>query len=95
MIWKVLRWFFFRLDPELAHALGGIYLRWRGVMTQGRVPTRRRRGQWELGGQLLDSPLGIAAGFDKHIVEDVIRMINKNEYKRRQAPVGVHRAPDA
>lgn len=31
----------------------------------------------------------IEAGFDKKIVDDVIRMINHNEYKRRQAPVGI------
>ena len=31
----------------------------------------------------------IAAGFEKSIVEKVIRLINRNEYKRRQAPPGV------
>lgn len=31
----------------------------------------------------------IAAGFDKNTVDDVIKMINQNEYKRRQAPIGV------
>lgn len=30
-----------------------------------------------------------AAGFDIHIVKKVIRMINHNEYKRRQAPIGI------
>ena len=31
----------------------------------------------------------IKQGFDKKIVEDLIRKIDKNEYKRRQAPLGV------
>lgn len=31
----------------------------------------------------------IAAGFDKKVVDDVVRMINFNEYKRRQAPIGI------
>ncbi len=29
------------------------------------------------------------AGFDSKVVNDVIRMVNNNEYKRRQAPVGI------
>jgi len=31
----------------------------------------------------------INAGFDKKMVDDVVRMINMNEYKRRQAPIGI------
>lgn len=31
----------------------------------------------------------IAAGFEKKVVDDVINMVNANEYKRRQAPIGV------
>lgn len=31
----------------------------------------------------------VAAGFDKQMVDDVVRMINRNEYKRRQAPIGI------
>ncbi|MCX7121163.1 MAG: NAD+ synthase [Gammaproteobacteria bacterium] len=31
----------------------------------------------------------ISAGFDKKTVDDVVRMINFNEYKRRQAPIGI------
>ena len=31
----------------------------------------------------------VAAGFEKSTVDDVIKMISQNEYKRRQAPIGV------
>jgi NAD+ synthase (glutamine-hydrolysing) len=31
----------------------------------------------------------IAAGFDREVVERVARLIRINEYKRRQAPVGI------
>ena len=31
----------------------------------------------------------IAAGFDRAVVERVARLIRINEYKRRQAPVGI------
>ena len=31
----------------------------------------------------------IAAGFDRAVVERVTRLIRINEYKRRQAPVGI------
>ncbi|OGT46683.1 MAG: NAD+ synthase [Gammaproteobacteria bacterium RIFCSPHIGHO2_12_FULL_38_11] len=31
----------------------------------------------------------IAAGFNKETVDSVVRMINFNEYKRRQAPIGI------
>ncbi len=31
----------------------------------------------------------IAAGFDENVVDQVAKMVNRNEYKRRQAPVGV------
>jgi len=31
----------------------------------------------------------IAQGFDRGVVEKVIRLVDRNEYKRRQAPVGV------
>ncbi|WP_457641765.1 NAD+ synthase [Persephonella sp.] len=37
----------------------------------------------------------IKMGFDRHSVEKVIRLIDRNEYKRRQAPIGIritHRA---
>lgn len=66
-MWKLLRWFLFQLDPEWAHELGAWYLRFRGVVTQGRtraLPVTRRRPA-ELCGFPLDSPLGVAAGFDK------------------------------
>jgi dihydroorotate dehydrogenase len=71
MLWKFLRWFLFRLDPEWAHALGALFLRGRGFVTQGRTRVPRVRG-WkaEIAGIPLDSPLGLAAGFDKdaHLV---------------------------
>lgn len=31
----------------------------------------------------------VAAGFDRQVVEQVTRLIKVNEYKRRQAPVGI------
>jgi NAD+ synthase (glutamine-hydrolysing) len=37
----------------------------------------------------------VAAGHDRHAVERVTRLIKVNEYKRRQAPIGIritHRA---
>jgi NAD+ synthase (glutamine-hydrolysing) len=37
----------------------------------------------------------IGAGFDQKIVKDVIRMVNLNEYKRRQGPPGVKITPKA
>lgn len=71
MLWKLLRSFLFRLDPEWAHALGALALRWRGFRTGGRARIPRiARFRYELAGIPLDSPLGIAAGFDKdgHLV---------------------------
>ncbi len=66
MLWKLLRSLLFRLDPEWAHALGAKYLSLRGFTSQGqaRIP-RIARCKVELGGIPLDSPLGVAAGFDK------------------------------
>lgn len=66
-MWKMLRYFLFRLDPEWAHELGAVFLRLRGMLTQGKprpvkVLASRR---YELCGMTLDSPLGVAAGFDK------------------------------
>ncbi len=37
----------------------------------------------------------IEAGFDRKIVKDVLRMVNLNEYKRRQTPPGVKITPKA
>ncbi|MFH0821409.1 MAG: NAD+ synthase [Pseudomonadota bacterium] len=37
----------------------------------------------------------IAAGFDEATVDDVVRMVDRNEYKRRQAPPGVRITPKA
>jgi len=37
----------------------------------------------------------IDAGFDREVVKDVIRMVNLNEYKRRQGPPGVKITPKA
>lgn len=37
----------------------------------------------------------IAQGFDPQIVIDVVRMVDRNEYKRRQAPPGVKITPKA
>jgi len=37
----------------------------------------------------------VAAGFDPHTVTRVIRLVDGNEYKRRQAPPGVKTTPKA
>ena len=37
----------------------------------------------------------VAQGFDRHIVERVARAIDRNEFKRRQAPVGIKITPRA
>lgn len=67
MIWRLTRKFLFSLDPEWAHGLGAVYLRLRGFFTQGRSrPVRwTTRKAPEFAGFTLDSPLGVAAGFDK------------------------------
>jgi dihydroorotate dehydrogenase len=67
MLWNLLRALLFRLDPEWAHALGALFLRLRGFATQGNHRALPRVPGWkgELAGITLDSPLGIAAGFDK------------------------------
>lgn len=67
MWWRFTRWFLFHLDPEVAHFFGAIYLRLRGFVTQGRARPLRvvARRQHELAGFSLESPLGVAAGFDK------------------------------
>jgi dihydroorotate dehydrogenase len=71
MLWKIARWFLFRLDPEWAHGLGAWFLQLRGFTSGGRTSVRVSGGwKGELAGIPLDSPLGIAAGFDKdaHLV---------------------------
>ncbi len=40
-------------------------------------------------GQDQDPKTIAQAGYDIHIVKKIVRMVNKNEYKRRQAPVGI------
>jgi NAD+ synthase (glutamine-hydrolysing) len=37
----------------------------------------------------------VAMGFDAEIVQRTVRMIDRNEYKRRQAPLGVKITPRA
>jgi NAD+ synthase (glutamine-hydrolysing) len=37
----------------------------------------------------------IASGFDSEMVRDIVRMVDRNEYKRRQAPPGVKITPKA
>lgn len=72
MWWKFLRWLLFRFDPEQAHILGALFLRFRGFVTRGKAKRLPRLSRWkaEIAGISLDSPLGIAAGFDKdaHLV---------------------------
>jgi NAD+ synthase (glutamine-hydrolysing) len=42
-----------------------------------------------------DSKNIVAAGFNKEIVDRVLRMVDKSEYKRRQAPPGIKITPKA
>jgi NAD+ synthase (glutamine-hydrolysing) len=43
-----------------------------------------------------ESPADIAGnGFDEELVADVIRMVDRAEYKRRQAPPGIKITPKA
>lgn len=67
MIWKLFRSLLFQIPPETAHHLGGFALRIFGFFTQGRRSSFRpaARYRFELAGHRLDSPLGVAAGFDK------------------------------
>jgi len=37
----------------------------------------------------------VAAGFDEATVRRVIRMVYRNEYKRRQGPIGIKITPRA
>jgi dihydroorotate dehydrogenase len=68
MLWRFVRSLMFRLDPEWAHHLGAFYIRLRGTFTQGKPkPIRWTKGRRpELAGMQMDSPLGVAAGFDKN-----------------------------
>ena len=38
---------------------------------------------------------GVAAGFPEAVVADVVRMVDRAEYKRRQGPVGIKITPRA
>ncbi len=66
MLWPVLRWLLFRLDPELAHRLAHRFLH---LVTPAAARRRRRPAPPSLAvrtlGLELDSPVGLAAGFDK------------------------------
>lgn len=66
MLWPVLRWLLFRLDPERAHRLA------HGVLRRVTPATARRRRPVPPPGLAVrvlgldfDSPIGLAAGFDK------------------------------
>lgn len=68
MVWRLLRKILFSLDPEIAHAIGALFLKARGFYTQGKSGNVRWSGRKkpELAGHILSSPLGVAAGFDKN-----------------------------
>jgi dihydroorotate dehydrogenase len=67
MLWRLVRWLLFRLDPERAHRLGAAGLRilgWRPLARRVRprpAPSLRVSAL----GLEFESPLGLAAGFDK------------------------------
>jgi dihydroorotate dehydrogenase len=66
MLWPALRWLLFRLDPERAHRLAHRFLR---RVTPAAARRRRRPAPPSLAVRTLgldfDSPVGLAAGFDK------------------------------
>jgi dihydroorotate dehydrogenase len=66
MLWPVLRWLLFRLDPERAHRLAHRVLR---RVSPAAARRRRRTAPPSLSvrtlGLELDGPVGLAAGFDK------------------------------
>ncbi len=66
MLWPALRWLLFRLDPERAHRLAHRVLR---RVTPRQARRRRAVPSPALGVKVLglefDSPIGLAAGFDK------------------------------
>lgn len=72
-MWKLLRKILFLLPPEVAHTLAGLALKAFGIVWilerksrpgAGRAPALDK--PFRLAGFTLDSPLGIAAGFDKN-----------------------------
>jgi len=65
MLWTIIRRFLFLLDPELAHDFGCLGLRILSFFTPKKVLLARRKSRFFLAGIPLDSPLGLAAGFDK------------------------------
>ncbi len=65
MAWTATRRLLFRLDPERAHALGAAALRTLGASGGMARPRPDPRLAVELLGLRFDSPLGMAAGFDK------------------------------
>ena len=66
-MWNILRKVLFYFDPETAHAFGALFLQIRGFLTKRNgKPLRLSYGRrFHLAGFDLDSPLGMAAGFDK------------------------------
>lgn len=65
MFWGLLRKIFFLLDPEIAHDLSSFFLRLRSCFVGKKVFSLQRKTKFHLAGIPLDSPLGLAAGFDK------------------------------
>jgi dihydroorotate dehydrogenase len=67
MLWHLLRWLLFRLDPELAHRLGMRVLRVLGRRPLARLVRPRPAPSLRVSafGLEFESPLGLAAGFDK------------------------------
>ena len=74
MIWRFFQRILFQLNPETAHALGGYFLRFISVMPVPRK-TAARYQRFPFAGFLLDSPLGVAAGFDKdgHLIRGLYK----------------------
>jgi dihydroorotate dehydrogenase len=66
MLWPALRWLLFRLEPETAHRVAHRFLR---RVTPGEARRRRAAPPASLAVKVLglsfDSPIGLAAGFDK------------------------------
>src|SRR3989344_561087 len=69
MLWNILRHILFLFPPELAHQVAGYAMRFLGAAHASfatvKKQRKRKNGKFSLAGFTLDSPLGIAAGFDK------------------------------
>lgn len=65
MIWRCIRGFLFLFDAEAIHNLSSFFLKIYSQLIPAQKLAPRRKTKFSLAGLVLDSPLGLAAGFDK------------------------------